>query len=84
MPKSGHGWLFEKQDSPLPLNPKIENSSQSKISLILKDYFYKNIIIRLISLNYNYGFILLTWIFSISILGVLLILSDYYFNLGWI
>ncbi len=83
-PECGHGWLFEKQDNPFkPINPKIEISSQSKIPLNFKDYFYKNIIIRLISLNYDYGFIILTWIFIISMVFLLTILIEDYFNLGW-
>ena len=83
-PECGHGWLFEKQDNPFkPINPKIEISSQSKIPLNFKDYFYKNIIIRLISLNYDYGFIILTWIFIISMVFLMTILIEDFFNLGW-
>jgi hypothetical protein len=83
-PECGHGWLFEKQDNPFkPINPKIEISSQSKIPLNFKDYFYKNIVFRLISLNYDYGFIILTWIFIVSIVFLMTTLIEDYFNLGW-
>ncbi len=83
-PECGHRWLFEKQDNPFkPINPKIDISLQSKIPLNFKDYFYKNIIFRLISLNYDYGFIILTWIFIISMVFLMTILIEDYFNLGW-
>jgi hypothetical protein len=51
--------------------------------LNFKDYFYKNVTVRLISLNYDYGFIILTWIFIISMVFLMTILIEDYFNLGW-